>query len=70
MITVWATHPAQDPQRWIGDQVIHIIPGVGIQGEIVELSQITVRVDRLDRVDETAAIIENLLEEVPTERIR
>ncbi len=49
-------------RRRIGDRVIWRLPGGGIQGEIVELSQITVSVDHLNHVDETAAIIESLLE--------
>ncbi len=54
--------PLKTLQRWIGDRVIRRIPGGGIQGEIVELSQITVAVDHIRYVDETAAIIESLLE--------
>ncbi len=54
--------PLKTLERWIGDRVIRRVPGGGVQGEIVELSQITVSVDQFDRVDETAAIIENLLE--------
>jgi putative ABC transport system permease protein len=54
--------PLKTLQRWIGDRVIRRIPGGGIQGEIVQLSQITVGVDHIDNVDETAAIIESLLE--------
>ena len=38
------------------------IPG-GIEGEIVELSQITVTVDEIDDVDETAALIQTLLKQ-------
>ena len=49
-------------RRRIGDRVIWRLPGGGIQGEIVELSQITVSVDHIDDVDEIAAIIESLLE--------
>jgi putative ABC transport system permease protein len=54
--------PLKTLRRWIGDRVIRQIPGGGIQGEIVELSQITVSVDHIDYVDETAEIIESLLE--------
>ena len=54
--------PLKTFRRWIGDRVLRRIPGGGIQGEIVELSQITVSVDHLNHVDETAAIIESLLE--------
>ncbi len=54
--------PLKTLQSRIGDRVIRNIPGGGIQGEIIELSQITVSVDSIDDVDETAAIIENLLE--------
>ena len=53
--------PLKTLQRRIGDRVIRRIPGGGVQGEIVELSQITVNVAHMDDVDETAAIIENLL---------
>lgn len=44
----------------IGDFVMWRAPG-GIQGEIVELSQITVSVKNIGEVDETAAAIEVLL---------
>jgi putative ABC transport system permease protein len=43
-----------------GELVMRRIPG-GIQGEIVELNQITVTVDSVDDVDATAAMIESLL---------
>lgn len=46
----------------IGDFVMSRVPG-GIQGEIVELSQITVSVKSVDEVDETAAAIETLLKQ-------
>lgn len=53
--------PLETFQRRIGDRVIRRIPGGGVQGEIVELSQITVDVEEIDDVDETASIIEHLL---------
>ncbi len=45
----------------VGDLVMKRVGGE-FQGELVELSQITVTVDDIDDVDETAAIIEMLLE--------
>ena len=53
--------PLETLERRIGDRVIQRIPGGGMQGEIGELSQITVSVRDLREVDETAAIIERLL---------
>ncbi len=53
--------PLETLQNRIGDRVIRRIPGGGIQGEIVELSQITVEVGKISLVDETASIIESLL---------
>jgi putative ABC transport system permease protein len=46
----------------VGDFVMWRVAG-GIQGEIVELSQITVSVNSVDEVDETAAAIETLLKQ-------
>ena len=46
----------------IGDRVIRRSSGRQFTGEIVELSQITISVEDVDRVDETAAIIETLLD--------
>ena len=48
-------------QGQIGDFVLRRSPGGQIEGEIVELSQITVSLSSIDNVDETAAIIELLL---------
>jgi putative ABC transport system permease protein len=45
----------------VGDLVLKRSVGREFQGEIVELSQITVSVDNIEDVDETAAIIETLL---------
>lgn len=53
--------PITTLKKRIGDFVMWRISG-GIAGEVVELSQITVTVDELENVDETAAIIESLLE--------
>ena len=52
--------PLSTFRRRIGDHVMWRIPG-DYQGEVVELSQITVTVDDIDRVDATASIIEMLL---------
>ncbi len=49
-------------RRRVGDFVMWRIPG-GIEGEIVELSQITVTVDDILDVDETAALIETMLKQ-------
>ena len=46
----------------VGDFVMWRIPG-GIEGEVVELSQITVSVDSIEDVDETAGAIETLLKQ-------
>lgn len=54
--------PLSTWRRRVGDFVMWRIPG-GIEGEIVELSQITVTVDNIDDVDETAAAIETLLKQ-------
>jgi putative ABC transport system permease protein len=49
--------------RWrIGDQV-HTARSGSLEGEIVELSQITLSVGELDQVDSTAAIVTHLLEQ-------
>jgi putative ABC transport system permease protein len=53
--------PLETWRRQIGDLVIQRVGGE-IQGELVELSQITVTVDAVEDVDETAAIIEMLLD--------
>ena len=47
-------------QKRVGDFVMWRIPG-GIEGEVVELSQVTVSVDDIGEVDETAAAITTLL---------
>ena len=52
--------PLRTFRRRIGDHVMWRIPG-DIQGEVVELSQITVTVDDVASVDATASIIEMLL---------
>ena len=52
--------PLDTFRRRIGDQVMWRIPG-DIQGEVVELNQITVTVDNVADVDVTARIIESLL---------
>lgn len=52
--------PLSTFRRRIGDHVMWRVPG-DIQGEVVELSQITVTVDRVEDVDVTARIIETLL---------
>ncbi len=48
--------------RRVGDFVMWRNPG-GIEGEVVELSQITVSVDDIDDVDETASAINTLLQQ-------
>ena len=52
--------PLKTLRRRVGDLVMKRVGGE-FQGELVELSQITVSVDNIDDVDETAAIIETLL---------
>ena len=52
--------PLKTLRHRVGDLVMKRVGGE-FQGEQVELSQITVSVDNIDDVDETAAIIENLL---------
>ena len=53
--------PLETLRQRIGDRVLRRAPGGQFSGEIVELSQITVRVQDVENVDETAAIIESLL---------
>ncbi|MEX2185197.1 MAG: ABC transporter permease [Pirellulales bacterium] len=52
--------PLQTLRRRVGDLVMNRVGGE-FQGEMVELSQITVTVDELENVDETAAIITAML---------
>ena len=52
--------PLNTLRRRVGDFEMRRIPG-GLEGEIVELSQITLTVDSVDDVDETASIVESLL---------
>ncbi len=54
--------PLRTWRERVGDFVMWRIPG-GIEGEIVELSQITVTVDDIQDVDDTAASIETLLKQ-------
>lgn len=54
--------PLETLRKRIGDRVLRRSPGGQFQGEIVELSQITVSVKDVENVDETAAIIETLLQ--------
>ena len=60
-------HSALDAAGAIGDMVITSRAG-SREGEEVQLSQITVTVDDLDEVDETADMIKNLLAKVPSQR--
>ena len=54
--------PLKTFRHRVGDLVLKRGVGAGdFQGEIVQLNQITVSVDNIDDVDETAAIIETLL---------
>ncbi len=53
--------PLETLRQHIGDRVLRRTSGGQFQGEIVELSQITVSVDDIENVDETAAVIESLL---------
>ena len=56
--------PLQTMRQRVGDLVMRRVgggQGFNFVGEKVELSQITVEVDNIEQVDETAAIIENLL---------
>jgi putative ABC transport system permease protein len=54
--------PLSTLRQRVGDFVMERVPS-GIQGEDVELSQITVTVDSVDEVDVTAAMIEYLLKQ-------
>ena len=54
--------PMESWRQRVGDFVMWRNPG-GIEGEIVELSQITVKVGDIEKVDETAAAITSLLEQ-------
>ena len=57
--------PLETFQHRVGDQImVRIGEGRGFDftGEIVELTQITLSVESLEDVDETAAIVENLLD--------
>ncbi len=58
--------PLDTMEARIGDRVMKRV-GNSWQGEQVELSQITVGVDEIDNVDETAAIITNLLKKYHAE---
>ncbi len=50
-------------QHRVGDQIMNrISEGFNFKGEIVELTQITLTVDDIDEVDETAAAVEMLLD--------
>lgn len=50
-------------QHRVGDQIMNrISEGFNFKGEIVELTQITLSVDNIEQVDETAAIVEMLLD--------
>jgi putative ABC transport system permease protein len=53
--------PLETFRQQIGDRVLRRTSGGQFEGEIVELSQITVSVEKIETVDETAAIIESLL---------
>jgi len=53
--------PLQTLRLRLGDFVMRRVGG-NLQGEVVELSQITVNVDQIEEVDETAAIIKSLLQ--------
>ncbi len=57
--------PLETFRRRIGDMNVRRVPG-GIAGEDVELSQITISVNDVDEVDETAAVIKSLLEKYHT----
>lgn len=54
-------------RKRVGDFVMWRIPG-GIEGEVVELSQITVAVDDIKNVDDTAAAIKTLLKQFHGEK--
>ena len=53
--------PLETLRQRVGDRVLRRAAGGEFSGEIVELSQITVDVENIDHVDETATIIESLL---------
>lgn len=53
--------PIETFNERVGDFVMWRIPG-GIQGEVVELNQITLKVDDIENVDSTAGVITDLLE--------
>jgi putative ABC transport system permease protein len=54
--------PLETFRHRVGDQImVRAGEGFNFTGEIVELSQITLTVDRLEDVDQTAAIVESLL---------
>ena len=53
--------PLETLRRRIGDLVLRRAASGQFEGEIVELSQITVGVDTIEEVDETSQIIETLL---------
>ncbi|MGI9470887.1 MAG: ABC transporter permease [Rubripirellula sp.] len=55
--------PLETFRHRVGDQImIRQGEGFNFSGEIVELTQITLSVENLEQVDETAAIVESLLE--------
>ena len=55
--------PLKTFEHRVGDQIMtRTGEGFNFKGEIVELTQITLSVDRLEDVDETAAIVELLLD--------
>ena len=53
--------PIKTFQKRVGDTVVRQVPG-GIRGENIQLTQITLTVGHIEEVDETAAVIESLLE--------
>ena len=59
--------PMSTWRRRVGDFVMWRIPG-GIEGEVVELSQVTVSVDDINDVDQTAAAITTLLKQFHGEK--
>ncbi len=55
--------PLKTFQHRVGDQIMNRIgEGFNFKGEIVELTQITLTVEHIEQVDETAAIVESLLD--------
>ena len=52
--------PISTFQKRVGDTVVRQVPG-GIRGENIQLTQITLTVANVDEVDETAAVVEQLL---------